>query len=45
MDPKKRNLANVKEQKDHWFDRMIEDEMDNLVDGVQKIVNGGKPNE
>lgn len=44
MDPKKRELSNVREQKDHWFDRMIEDEMDNLVDGVQQIVNGGKQN-
>lgn len=25
-----------------WFDRMIEDKMDNLVEGVQNIVNGGK---
>lgn len=45
MDPKKRDLAHVKDQKDHWFERMIEDEIDNLVDGVQHIINGGKPNE
>lgn len=45
MDPKKRDLAHVKGKKDHWFDRMIEDEMDNLVDGVQRIIDGGKPNE
>lgn len=27
---------------DHWFDRMIQDEMDELVKGVQHIVNGGQ---
>lgn len=27
---------------DHWFDRMIENEMDALVKGAQNIVNGGK---
>jgi len=25
-----------------WVDRMLEDNMDELIDGVQKIVNGGK---
>lgn len=42
MDPKQRELSNVKQEKDHWFDRMIEDEMNNLVKGVQNIANGGK---
>lgn len=44
MDPKGRDLVyhggglRGKE----WFDRMIDAEMDNLLTGVQNIVNGGK---
>ena len=42
MDPRQRDLANVRNEKDHWFDRMIDNEMDKLLNGVQNIVNGGK---
>ena len=43
MDPKRRNLEfhGGSLQGSHWFDRMIEAEMDELVKGVQKIINGG----
>ncbi len=39
-DPKGRDLhyrGGVK--KDHWFDKMIDDKMDDLLDGVQHIIN------
>lgn len=29
----------------HWFNRMIEAEMDDLIDGVQKIIDGEKNEE
>lgn len=41
MDPKNRDLSNVKRKKDHWFDRMIDTEMKDLVKGIENIVNGG----
>lgn len=44
MDPKNRDLqyhgGGLRNKK--WFDRMINDKMDELVNGVQNIVNGGK---
>lgn len=42
MDPKQRNLSNVRHEKDHWFDRMINDKMDDLLNGIPNIINGGK---
>ena len=42
IDPKQRNLSNVRHEKDHWFDRMIDDKMNDLLDGVGNIINGGK---
>lgn len=44
MDPQNRDLnyhGNGR-QGSHWFDRMIKSEMNELVKGVQHIVNGGK---
>lgn len=29
-------------RREKWFDRMIDNEMDNLIEGIQNIVNGGK---
>ena len=44
LDPNNRDLeyhgGGLKGPK--WFDRMIENEMDDLISGVQNIVNGGK---
>lgn len=44
IDPKKRDLnyhgGGLRNKK--WFDRMIEDKMDELVQNVQHIVDGGK---
>jgi hypothetical protein len=44
MDPNGRNLeyhgGGLRGSK--WFDRMINSEMDELVEGLQNIVNGGK---
>lgn len=44
MDPSGRKLEYHSGGKrgDHWFDRMIENEMDELVEGTQNIANGGK---
>ena len=44
MDPEGRNLHYNGEPKrgSKWFDRMINDKMDELVKGVQNIINGGK---
>lgn len=44
MDPKGRHLHynGEPQKKDHWFDRMLESEMDDLVEGAQHIVDGGK---
>lgn len=46
MDPNGRNLEfhGGRLQGGHWFDRMIEAEMNELVKGVQNIVNGGNSN-
>lgn len=43
IDPKGRNLEfhGGRLRGDHWFDRMIESGMDELVKNVQNIVNGG----
>lgn len=43
-DPKGRNLKfhNGSMRRGKWFDRMIDDKMDELVAGVQNIVNGGR---
>lgn len=44
MDPQNRDLhyhgGGLRE--DHWFDRMISTEMNELVKGVKNIANGGK---
>ena len=44
MDPKGRNLIfhGGGLRGDHWFDRMIRVEMNDLNKGVQSMVNGGK---
>ena len=44
IDPRNRDLHfhGGGKRGDHWFDRMIDDEMGELTDGVQRIVNGGK---
>lgn len=44
MDPKGRDLNyhNGDLRGSHWFDRMINSEMDELVKGVQNVINGGK---
>ena len=43
MDPKNRDLHfhGGSMRKGKWFDRMINDKMDDLLNGVQNIVNGG----
>lgn len=43
-DPKGRNLKfhNGSMRRGKWFDRMIDDKMDELVAGIQNIVNGGR---
>ncbi|MCI6265864.1 MAG: minor capsid protein [Erysipelotrichaceae bacterium] len=43
MDPKNRDLHfhGGSMRKGKWFDRMIDDKMDDLLNGVQNIVNGG----
>jgi len=44
MDPQNRNLhyhgGGLRDKK--WFDRMINEEMNDLIEEVQNIVNGGK---
>lgn len=44
MDPRGRNLNyhGGGLRSGHWFDRMIDNEMDELLNGIQNIVNGGK---
>ncbi len=44
MDPKNRDLRYYggSLRRDHWFDRMINNEIDDLVKGVQQKINGGK---
>ena len=44
MDPKGRNLIyhGGGLRGGHWFDRMVDNEMSNLIKGTQKIVSGGK---
>lgn len=46
MDPNGRNLEfhGGGLRGGHWFDRMIEAEMSELIKGVQNIVNGGSSN-
>ncbi len=43
-DPKGRNLKfhNGSMRRGKWFDRMIDDKMEELVAGIQNIVNGGR---
>lgn len=42
IDPQNRDLTfhGGGKRGDHWFDRMIEEKYDDLVEGVQHIVNG-----
>ncbi|HAB66594.1 MAG TPA: hypothetical protein DCE23_04420 [Firmicutes bacterium] len=42
LDPSNRNLIFQGGGKsgDHWFDRMIEDEFDNLLDGIKNVMRG-----
>ena len=44
MDPNGRSLKfhGGGKRGDHWFDRMIDEEMDELMEGIQRTVNGGK---
>jgi hypothetical protein len=44
MDPQGRNLTyhGGGQRGSHWFDRMIDNEMYKLLEGIQNIVNGGK---
>ena len=39
--PTKRLFEENTQRREHWFDRMIDDKMDDLLNGVQNIVDGG----
>lgn len=42
LDPSNRDLIfhSGGKRGSHWFDRMIEDEMENLLDGIEKVMGG-----
>jgi len=42
MDPQGRDLKNKKEGKDHWFDKAMQTKMDDLLNGISHIIDGGK---
>ena len=42
LDPNKRELVYHKGGGSHWFDRMIENKFDDMMNGIEHIVNGDK---